>query len=250
MASSTFLKDGKLASDGDWPEILRRANLEDLNPQSTGSPDDVTVTGEQVWELEFSSKANATYFKTPLVAEKGSAWVGDEFDSGVMLLASNQVEKFHSGGLGGVGDSKDSHPISLLDDDVFSRPIPLRGDIENGDASIWKTFEISDSNKQLNSFIAVLDPVRNTTVKLLKPAEPDSSRSPSALWCMTTPEGYATIVKLTFGLTISDIPILAWVNEKLGLNIESLDIPDIFLSATKTVLYSLEDQTPSDPMWT
>ncbi|PVH83680.1 hypothetical protein DL98DRAFT_528973 [Cadophora sp. DSE1049] len=276
MVSSTFLKDGKIASDGDWPEILKKANLEDLKPQSTGgSADDITVTGDDIWELEFSSEANVTYFKTPLVAEKGSAWVGDELDcpyflnicfvvghltdfeaAGVMLLASDQIKKSESGETEEaketeeVGESKDKRPVSLLDDDVFSRPIPLRGDFEDGDASIWKTFEISDSNKQLNSFITVLDPVRNTTVKLLKPAEPGSSQNPSALWCMTTPEAYVTLVKLSFVLTIIDIPILAWVNDKLGLNIESLDIPDIFLSATKTILYSLEDQTPLNPKWT
>ncbi|KAH7407444.1 hypothetical protein BKA64DRAFT_417254 [Cadophora sp. MPI-SDFR-AT-0126] len=255
MVSSAFLKDGKIASDGDWPEILKKANLEDLKPQSTGgSADDITVTGDDIWELEFSSKANVTYFKTPLVAEKGSAWVGDELDSGVMLLASDQVKEPESAETDKAtreeGESKDQRPVSILEDDVFSRPIPLRGDVEDGNASIWKTFEISDSNKQLNSLIAVLDPVRNTTVKLLKPAEPDSSQNPSALWCMTTPEAYVTIVKLSFVLTIIDIPILAWVNKKLGLNIESLDIPDIFLSASKTILYSLEDQSPSDPKWT
>ncbi|KAH7356950.1 hypothetical protein BKA65DRAFT_218397 [Rhexocercosporidium sp. MPI-PUGE-AT-0058] len=255
MVSSPFLKDGKIATDGDWPEILKKANLEDITSQSTEGANDITVTGDDVWELKFSSGANVTYFKSSFEPEKGSAWVGDEFDSGVLLLAPEQIEKSGSKEHGGVnepegrGNSDVKIPVPPVDD-VFMRDIPLRADSEDGgDPSIWKIFEISDSNKNLNEFIEVLDLGGSTTVKLLKPAHPTSARNPSALWCMTTPEAYVSIVKLSFLFTLADQPILAWVNEKLGLAIERLD-PGIIISATKTVLYSFEDLNPSGASWT
>ncbi|KAG4435922.1 hypothetical protein IFR05_008579, partial [Cadophora sp. M221] len=255
MVSSPFLSDGKIAAVGDWPEILRKANVQDIKSQSTDGDDDVTVTGDDIWELEFSSEANATYFKDGFEPEKGSAWVGDDLDSGVLLLALEQIKKSASEEHGVVSEAEgtgnsDNKKTAPPPDDVFTRDIPLRAESEGGgDPSVWQTFEISDSNKQLNGFIAVLDPVRNTTVKLLKPAEPNSALNPSALWCMTTPEAYVSIVKLSFLFKLTDQPILAWVNEKLGLEIDHLD-PGIILSATKTILYSLEDLTPSDPKWT
>lgn len=156
-----------------------------------------------------------------------------------MVLALDQVK---------ISEDKEPEP-----DDVFTRKIPLRGDSISGNTSVWKAFEISDANKQLNGFIKVIDPdpLMTATVKLHSTGP---NPNPSALWCMTTSEAYETIVKLAFVLTLKDIvgdsSVLSWVNDKLGLNIESLETPDIIISVSKKVLYSLEDLTPSDPKWT
>lgn len=86
MVSSTFLEAGKLATDGDWPKILKLANIENVKSQTTDSENEVTVTGDDLWELEFSSKSNVAVFETPRVATKGYAWVGDELDCSYIIL--------------------------------------------------------------------------------------------------------------------------------------------------------------------
>jgi hypothetical protein len=151
-------------------------------------------------------------------------------------------------------------------DTTFTREFSLRGGDEQN-PSIWETFGITKSNTQLERLIDVLG---TFTVRIHESDQPDPN--PNALWCMSTEEGYQTIVKLEFIFTISDAieqiksspfgKLVTWLNTNLGLNI-NIDtlkgdrfksIPPILISTSSTVTYTFDDSSPpvlkaSEPVW-
>jgi hypothetical protein len=157
-------------------------------------------------------------------------------------------------------------------DDTFTREFNLRG--TSGGSGIWASFGISEANKQLNELVDVIDPAKDTSpvkVKLHEALKPDPN--PNALWCMTTSEGFQTVAKLEFVLTVSDLvdalenspvgKVITWVKDKLGLEIGFEDlktefkktskIPDILISPSKTTTYAFDENghliTPPDVKW-
>ncbi|KAH0562326.1 hypothetical protein GP486_002980 [Trichoglossum hirsutum] len=211
---------------GDWGTIL---GLEDIHvsPQQDGS-NDIVITDDKFWNLTFSSAGNLAVFKKPLSVNRvhSDANMGDDFDSGVLVLSSSK-----------------------------SDPIPLQGD-----QSICAAFGIKDSSmsQTLWAFLKAVDSTGILKATVHKPSTPTPRAN--ALWCVTTDETYKVAATLTFDLAAeSDDPkgplgsSLSWVNDNLGVSISLSDItkripkiPDILVTLTKTTFYPLGTLVPSE----
>lgn len=78
-------KPATVTADANWTQILATASLvkQDVNAQSAGGDNDVTVsTGDDLWNLQFSSATNGSYFGSALTVDTllNHAWVEDQFN--------------------------------------------------------------------------------------------------------------------------------------------------------------------------
>ncbi|CZR65011.1 uncharacterized protein PAC_14911 [Phialocephala subalpina] len=221
-----------ISTDPNWTQVLSDAKVvPGLVSQSSDGDNDVIFTAStDLWGLQFSSTNNQSYFGNALTPEKllNHAWIGDNFNSGVVALSSTQP-----------GGSN-----------IFSTDIPLQGKPLNSDGSVWKAFNITADNPQLMDLVKILDPDNSLTVKLQAPVNPNPNAS--ALWFVTTPDYYQTTVQLVFVLNPLQVyeKAIQWINTNLGFNIT---LPsnqlDILLTAKKSTIYDVLNLTNTTEQW-
>lgn len=78
-------KPATVTTDSHWTQILTTAKFikQDVGAQSAGGDNDVTIsTGDDLWNLQFSSATNGSYFGEALTVDEllNHAWVGDHFN--------------------------------------------------------------------------------------------------------------------------------------------------------------------------
>jgi hypothetical protein len=212
---------------GPWGTILKDANLSESDVQVQGGDNSVSVISSDFWGTTFSSSNNSSYFQDEVTPDTlhNTAWMGDETNSGVMLLSTGPTTPIPILGTGSICE-KFGIPIGVPNDK--SMP-PILKDFLN------KVLSKSGLN-------VVISPI-NT-----------SPHNPNAVWCLTTSQQYQTVTQLSFSLAADlddDSPMaqaIKWINSQLGLAISLdairkaiSDIPPLLLTLRKTSVYSFPD---------
>ena len=110
---------------------------------------------------------------------------------------------------------------------TLSSTLPNSVPLSQGDGSVWKAFGISsDSNAQLEAFIALVDPplaphlITNPLMVTLFNSGAPNAPNPDSVWCVSTIIQYQITVRLNFQVSIykplADTPIgqaISWINE-------------------------------------